>query len=389
MAIKSLIFDYQTAEDEYTASDFREVYKHFVSNGVLLEKGDSLLDNTKCKVVAIEGGVRISNGTAQINGSQAIITDEDILIETDGTYKIVLEWNVVLNKFVAKAITDSALTRTDTVYQIQLAAVVKSGSTYTVADTRSDEAICGFANRMLDNQADNLKAQIGSGWNLIPGTFTYSNTTTITTSVDCTGFLSAGMKIKCTNGTVKMGVIKSVTSTTIVLESSVLASGAITNVYFSVAQVPYGAIGTNIMTAYLTSNYSVSQQNIWINLPLVQFKKLGDKLSISSGGVRIGKGVSYVKTSANLEVASSGATGSVYIGIQKNSTTVFENLTVLWNAGAEKCYTLSASPILIDVVEGDIISLAVLKYEESAGNVLSAVGIPSDIFTGLTVEVVG
>ncbi len=240
MAIKSLIFDYQTAEDEYTASDFREVYKHFVSNGVLLEKEDSLLDNTKCKVVAIEGGVRISNGTAQINGSQAIITDEDILIETDGTYKIILEWNVVLNKIYARAITDATLTRTDTVYQIQLSQVVKSGTTYTITDKRNDESVCGYANRMLDNQADNLKAQIESGWNLITGTFTYSNTTTITTSADCTSFLSAGMKLKCTNGTVKMSAIKSVTATTIALESAVLASGTITDVYFSIAQVPFG-----------------------------------------------------------------------------------------------------------------------------------------------------
>ena len=82
--------------------------------------------------------------------------------------------------------------------------------------------------------------KIGSGWIPITGTFTYSNTTTITTSADCTSFLSAGMKLKCTNGTVKMSVIKSVTSTTIVLESAVLASGAITDVYFSTAQVPYG-----------------------------------------------------------------------------------------------------------------------------------------------------
>ncbi len=282
MAIKSLIFDYQTAEDEYTASDFREVYKHFVSNGVLLEKEDSLLDNTKCKVVAIEGGVRISNGTAQINGSQAIITDEDILIETDGTYKIVLEWNVVLNKFVAKAITDLALTRTDTVYQIQLAAVAKSGAVYTVTDSRNDEAICGYANRMLDNQADNLKAQIESGWNLIPGTFTYSNSTTITTSADCTSFLSADMKIKCTNGTVKMSVIKSVTSTTIVLESAVLASGTITDVYFSTVQVPYGftVAYSGFNTTLLGSLSSLSTATITLSESIENYRAVYLELAI-------------------------------------------------------------------------------------------------------------
>ena len=91
----------------------------------------------------------------------------------------------------------------------------------------------------INENMDKIDATM-SGWIPLTGTFTYSNSTTITTSADCTSFLSAGMKLKCTNGTVKMSVIKSVTSTTIVLESSVLASGAITDVYFSTGQVPYG-----------------------------------------------------------------------------------------------------------------------------------------------------
>lgn len=91
----------------------------------------------------------------------------------------------------------------------------------------------------INENMDKIDATM-SGWIPLTGTFTYSNSTTITTGIDCTSFLSAGMKLKCTNGTVKMSVIKSVTSTTIVLESSVLASGAITDVYFSTGQVPYG-----------------------------------------------------------------------------------------------------------------------------------------------------
>lgn len=285
MAIKSLIFDYQTAEDEYTASDFREVYKHFVSNGVLLEKEDSLLDNTKCKVVAIEGGVRISNGTAQINGSQAIITDEDILIETDGTYKIILEWNLVLNGFSIIA-SQEELTRTDTVYQLQLATVVKSGTSYTITDTRNDSSLCGYANRMLDNQADALQAQIENGWNELAGTFTYhskdSSTATngtmytvkLTTSIDLTQLAELGCRFKFSHdGVVKYGILvaKDATSITLLLKlgTSVLdGAEAITGVYFSPAKCPVGfSVNPNDWTIRaLCAEYAGREAtaNVWI-----------------------------------------------------------------------------------------------------------------------------
>ena len=103
--------------------------------------------------------------------------------------------------------------------------------------------------------------KIGSGWIPITGTFSYSNIATITTSIDCTSFLSAGMKIKCTNSTVKMSVIRSVTSTTIVLETAVLASGAITDVYFSTAQTPYGSSnypGKTLFSGALTTGSSTT-----------------------------------------------------------------------------------------------------------------------------------
>ena len=112
----------------------------------------------------------------------------------------------------------------------------------------------------INENMDKIDATM-SGWIPLTGTFTYSNSTTITTSADCTSFLSAGMKLKCTNGTVKMSVIKSVTSTTIVLETAVLASGAITDVYFSTAQTPYGSSnypGKTLFSGTLTTGNSAT-----------------------------------------------------------------------------------------------------------------------------------
>ena len=165
---------------------------------------------------------------------------------------------VVLNKFVAKAITDLALTRTDTVYQIQLATVIKSGTSYTITDTRNDSSLCGYANRMLDNQADALQAQIENGWNELAGTFTYhskdSSTATngtmytvkLTTSIDLTQLVELGCRFKFLHdSTIKYGILvaKDATSITLLLKlnTSVLdGTKPITNVYFSPAKCPVG-----------------------------------------------------------------------------------------------------------------------------------------------------
>lgn len=152
MAIKFINFDYDESNPtayEYTAADFRTVYNQLSSNGIMLSPSVDVATDTSLKVVAITGGVRISSGIAAIQGAFAIVTNEDILFSTDGTYKVVLEFNSVLNKIYAKISTD-ALTRTSTVWQLQLATVVKSGATYTVTDTRRDTSLCGYANRLFD-----------------------------------------------------------------------------------------------------------------------------------------------------------------------------------------------------------------------------------------------
>lgn len=159
MAIKFLNFDYDASNPtayQYTAADFRTVYNQLSSNGIVLSPTANIATDNSLKVTAITGGVRISSGVAAIQGAFAIVTNEGILFSTDGTYKVVLEFNSVLNKIYAKISTD-ALTRTSTVWQLQLATVVKSGSTYTVTDTRTDANLCGYANRLFDASATKIQ----------------------------------------------------------------------------------------------------------------------------------------------------------------------------------------------------------------------------------------
>jgi len=166
MAIKFLNFDYDESNPtdyQYTASDWRTVQMNVLSNGIVLNAGADIATDTSLKVTAITGGVNITNGIISIQGSQGIVTNtvaENVLIAIDGTYKIVMEFNTVLGGIYSKAITSStALTRTATVWQLQIATVVKSGSTYTVTDTRTDTTLCGYANRLDNKDATRLQSK--------------------------------------------------------------------------------------------------------------------------------------------------------------------------------------------------------------------------------------
>lgn len=159
MAIRFLNFDYDEsnpADYQYTASDFRTVYNQLSSNGIVISPTVDITTDTSLKVVAITGGVRISSGIAVIQGAFAVVTNEDLIFSSDGTYKVILEFNSVLNKIYAKLSVD-ALVRTSTVWQLQLATVVKSGSTYTVTDTRANVSLCGYANRLFDASATKIQ----------------------------------------------------------------------------------------------------------------------------------------------------------------------------------------------------------------------------------------
>lgn len=262
MAIRYINFDKDDSHASdylYTAQDFRDVYSAIVSNGIVLPLNADLSTDTSLLVTAITGGVNIGDGKLSANGAFGLVRNsvsaENVLISTDGTYKIVLEMNKVLNMIYSKAITGD-LTRTDIVYQTQLATVVKSGSTYTITDTRADANLCGYANRLTESQAVILQNQLNTGWIPSAVTLTYASedsavnggvtvrTYVFTTSLSLAGVINLGWKIKLTNnGNTQMGIVVGITTTTITVfcgTDYTIANSAITNVYFSSGKSPLG-----------------------------------------------------------------------------------------------------------------------------------------------------
>ena len=87
---------------------------------------------------------------------------------------------------------------------------------------------------------------------------------------------------------------------------------------------------------------------------------IGDKFTLNSNGIKIGAGVTKVKVSANILQQSSGV--NLYGGyITKNGTNLASAVNVgfntITNTNSWAFFHTGISPIIIDVVEGDIIYL--------------------------------
>lgn len=308
MAIRYINFDMDESHPNdylYTAQDFQDVYKAIVSNGIVLPLTADLTTDTSLKVTTITGGVNIADGEISINGAFGLVKNslaaENILISTDGTYKIVLEKNKVLNRIYSKAITGD-LTRTDNVYQLQIATVAKSGSTYTITDTRNDSSLCGYANRITENQAVILQNQLSSGWIPLSVTLTLSSADSpifvVGTSVDLTQVIGVKDRIKLTqNSATIYAIVNAITSTTMTLHVESGKSIAntttypISGVFYSHMQNPFGfPADVDKWSIIVTSNSSYSQSNpttgtvynlggIYIDIPI------GDWDSFTQAGI--------------------------------------------------------------------------------------------------------
>lgn len=146
--------------------------------------------------------------------------------------------------------------------------------------------------------------------------------------------------------------------------------------YRKIAQSPC------ILTAYLASSYTISaaNANAYKSLYLAQHCKLGAKLEMSSGGVKIGNHVSYVKVSGQIQLTPSGAAGIKHIRIYKNETVVGW-ASARFTTTAENM-ALIITPRLVPVVAGDVFTLR--YYASASDQIVGTEQLP----TMLTVEVV-
>lgn len=138
----------------------------------------------------------------------------------------------------------------------------------------------------------------------------------------------------------------------------------------------------NVMTLYKSQRFSHNLPTAYqvSILPLAEYVVAGNKLSYQSYGVKIGKGVSKILVSANIGLWSSPNTGEFGLQIFRNNDRVgmaFGNFTngEIWG--------IHLSPVLVDVVEGDLIKLGVSSANVGTHNFLT-----DDKAVSMTVDVV-
>lgn len=135
----------------------------------------------------------------------------------------------------------------------------------------------------------------------------------------------------------------------------------------------------NILTATLSDNYALQNTSSYEILPLTQYIKIGNKLSVnSSGGIVIGAGINYIKVSSNVSYNTVASANAKWNTIFKNTSAIYPCPTY-----ANNRVTIGNNGGLISVTQGDVIYL---KVQGSATDVIR--GGTSNKYTCLTVEVV-
>lgn len=138
---------------------------------------------------------------------------------------------------------------------------------------------------------------------------------------------------------------------------------------------------TNIMTIGLAANKTFTVSTAWAYTKLVCDTlqlKLGNKLTFENGAIKIGEGVKYVKISAN--AMTNGVANYQIVNIALNGTYVSTGYYRATNASYYG--TIGLTPVVIEVAEGDEISLT---YGTGATGSLVIAG---GTCTYLTVEVI-
>ena len=146
----------------------------------------------------------------------------------------------------------------------------------------------------------------------------------------------------------------------------------------------YDANDKNIITIGLnadtTTTSTAAYQNIDISLTK-EMAKTGTKLSLSSGKVLIGEGVSHVLVSGKIQTQGDSSTYGLSIRKNTNSgvSDAYETTPgTAWNQ-------IAVSPILIPVAQGDTIKMTI--YHNSSGTTKN-IKAYNGYGTYLTVEVI-
>lgn len=114
-------------------------------------------------------------------------------------------------------------------------------------------------------------------------------------------------------------------------------------------------IEKNIITIGLSEN--TSSLAVGSKIPFdTTFNSIGNKLTINSGGIKIGSGVSKVLVSGQIQIQYSSTNQQYSAKAYKNSTEITGAYTSQYKGGTAPI-TLTISPTLVNVSKNDVIYL--------------------------------
>lgn len=140
------------------------------------------------------------------------------------------------------------------------------------------------------------------------------------------------------------------------------------------------------LTASISSNVTFSTENAYTHLPLnTVVLSTSDRLTVTSGSIRIGADIKYIKVSGQVTLKAGTGTGNRHIRIQKVSggTTTSVAWTCIYAAASNN--TLYAlTPVIVSVKEGDLIRL--VYYTSDSADYAASGSAANGWQTYLTVE---
>jgi hypothetical protein len=181
-----------------------------------------------------------------------------------------------------------------------------------------------YINDTLTAEIDALFTISASGWTVLPATLTYASATTMNTSVDLTGMVGLGMRIKLTQTTTKYFIVTAITTSSITMYGGTdytLTSDAISNVYYSSQKTPFGfPMSADKWSIIKTDSSDRSQSSpnggTWYNLGGVYldipigYWDLGYKVTAQSGYSQTANQNRVISTT--LSTTNNGATNPEY-----------------------------------------------------------------------------
>lgn len=138
----------------------------------------------------------------------------------------------------------------------------------------------------------------------------------------------------------------------------------------------------NIITAVLSKTYSIKVDEVGEYIKdFVEYNKIGSKLSVQNGVIKVGQGVSKVKVSYNAMMRADVVAERCFTYLMKNILSLSQENYYFNKIGQQ--ITSSLSPIIVDVNEGDEFYL---RVHGKVGNIVY--GDTGMLRTLITVEVV-